>query len=49
MAFEPLRPVTYRGELVALAGPERFHVIAPSLLGRPDSDPELKHVVGVTV
>ena len=45
MTFEPLRPVTYRGELVALAGRKRFHLLAPWLDDRPASDPELRFVV----
>ena len=35
MRFERLRPVLWSGELVALAGVERFHIIAPRLL-KPD-------------
>ena len=33
--------MTYRGELVALAGRRRFHLLAPWLDDRPASDPEL--------
>jgi hypothetical protein len=44
MTFEPLRPVTHRGELVALAGRRRFHLLAPWLDDRPPSDPELRLV-----
>ena len=36
MEFERLRPVVWSGELVALAGVERFHIISPRLL-RPDT------------
>ena len=39
-----LDPVVYRGELVALVGPERFHLIAPWLQDRPDDDPEVRFV-----
>jgi hypothetical protein len=42
MAFDQLRPVMYRGELVALAGRRRFHLLAPWLDDRPDSDPDLR-------
>jgi hypothetical protein len=42
MAFERLRPVMYKGELVALAGRRRFHLLAPWLDDRPECDPELK-------
>lgn len=44
MAFESLRPVMYRGELVALAGRERFHLLAPWLADRSATDPELRLV-----
>jgi len=44
MAFDQLRPVMYRGELVALAGRHRFHLLAPWLDDRPDSDPDLHFV-----
>lgn len=44
MAFERLRPVMYRGELVALAGRHRFHLLAPWLDERPASDPEVRFV-----
>jgi hypothetical protein len=40
-----LEPVVFRGELVALAGPERFHIVAPWLQERPDGDPDLRFVV----
>jgi len=39
-----LQPIEYRGQLVALAGPERFHIVAPWLRGRPPADPELRFV-----
>jgi len=35
----------YRGELVALAGRHRFHLLAPWLDDRPPADPELQFVV----
>ena len=44
MAFEHLRPVMYKGELVALAGRHRFHLLAPWLDDRPAADPELQFV-----
>jgi hypothetical protein len=44
VAPDYLRPVIYRGELVALAGPRRFHLIAPWLDARRPSDPELRFV-----
>ena len=44
MAFEQLRPVMYKGELVALAGRHRFHLLAPWLDDRPAADPELQFV-----
>jgi hypothetical protein len=44
MAFERLRPVVYRGELVALAGRHRFHLLAPWLDERPTSDPDVRFV-----
>jgi hypothetical protein len=44
MTFEKLRPVMYRGELVALAGRHRFHLLAPWLEHRPASDPELQFI-----
>jgi hypothetical protein len=47
MAFESLRPVTYRGELVALAGRNRFHLLAPWLEERSGSDPELQFVIAL--
>jgi hypothetical protein len=44
MASDRLRPVTYRGELVALAGHRRFHLIAPWLDARQPSDPDFRFV-----
>jgi hypothetical protein len=44
MDFEQLRPVTYRGELVALAGPRRFHLLAPWLDDLPADDPKVRFV-----
>lgn len=44
MAPVRLRPVIYRGELVALAGHRRFHLIAPWLDDRRPSDPEFRVV-----
>jgi hypothetical protein len=44
MAFDKLRPVMYRGELVALAGRHRFHLLAPWLDDRPDTDPDVRFV-----
>jgi hypothetical protein len=44
MAPDHLRPVIYRSELVALAGPRRFHLIAPWLDARQPSDPEFRFV-----
>jgi hypothetical protein len=44
MAFERLRPVMYKGELVAPAGRRRFHLLAPWLDDRPTCDPELQFV-----
>jgi hypothetical protein len=32
-------PVIWGGELVALAGPERFHIVSPAL-AHPDARPE---------
>jgi hypothetical protein len=39
-----LEPIEYRGELVALVGPDRFHLISPRLLACPRDDPELRFV-----
>jgi hypothetical protein len=44
MGFEPLRPVVWSGELVALAGVERFHVVAPRLLGPDAPARELRYL-----
>jgi hypothetical protein len=44
MSFEQLRPVVYRGELVALAGRHRFHLLAPWLDELPASDPDVRFV-----
>ena len=44
MTFEHLRPVMYRGELVALAGQHRFHLLAPWLEDLPQADPEFRLV-----
>jgi hypothetical protein len=44
MAFQALRPVMRRGEPVALAGRDRFHLLAPWLA---DSDPELLLVMAL--
>jgi hypothetical protein len=45
VTVQQLRPVVYRGELVARAGRIRFHLLAPWLDGRPESDRELRVVV----
>ena len=44
MDYEPLRPVLWKGELVALAGQERFHILAPRLLVADASAAELEYV-----
>jgi hypothetical protein len=44
MATDGPRPVIYRSELVAIAGPRRFHLIAPWLDERQPSDPEFRFV-----
>ena len=44
MAYEHLRTVMYRGELVALAGRHRFHLLAPWLDDRPAADPDVQFV-----
>lgn len=36
--------IEYRGELVALASPRRFHIVSPRLITRPAGDPELRFV-----
>ena len=45
MDYEPLRPVIWNGELVALAGRERFHILAPRLLVDDAPTTELTYVV----
>ena len=45
MNYEPLRPVLWNGELVALAGRERFHILAPRLLVADTPTAELEYVV----
>ena len=44
MALPSLVPIEYRGELVALASRDRFHIIAPWLAARAPGDPELRFV-----
>jgi hypothetical protein len=44
-----LEPIEYRGELVALVGHDRFHLVAPRLLACPPDDPELRFVVFMCV
>jgi hypothetical protein len=44
MGFERLRPVTWAGELVALAGEERFHLISPRLMGSDASTSDVLYV-----
>ena len=44
-----LEPIEYRGELVALVGPDRFHLISPRLLACPLDDPELRFVAFMCV
>lgn len=44
MSFERLRPVVWSGELVALAGGERFHIIAPRLLQPGAATSDLEYV-----
>ena len=44
-----LEPIEYRGELVALVGPDRFHLISPRLLACPTDDPELRFVAFMCV
>lgn len=39
-----LVPVEYRGELVALASRERFHIVSPRRAVRSAGDPELRFV-----
>ena len=45
MGYEQLRPVLSRGELVALAGRERFHIVAPRLLAADAPPAELRYAV----
>ncbi len=45
MDYEPLRPVTWNGDLVALAGRERFHLLAPRLLAADTPTAELEYAV----
>jgi hypothetical protein len=40
-----LEPVLYRDQLVALVGPERFHLIAPWLQDQPGDDPDVRFVL----
>ena len=44
MTMSPLAPVEYRGDLVALVSPRRFHIVAPWLAHRPAGDPDLRFV-----
>ena len=44
MSSERLRPVVYQGQLVALAGRHRFHLLAPWLDELPTSDPDVRLV-----
>jgi hypothetical protein len=44
MSFERFRPVMYRGELVALAGRYRFHLLAPWLDELPTSNRDVRFV-----
>ena len=44
MAYERLRPVMWRGELVALAGELRFHIIAPRLCSENASPKDVAYV-----
>src|SRR5829696_483281 len=44
-----LEPIEYRGELVALVGRDRFHLISPRLLACPPDDPELRFVAFMCV
>ena len=44
MDLPVLVPVEYRGELVALASRERFHIVSPRLAARPAGDPELRFI-----
>src|SRR4051794_7928453 len=44
-----LEPIEYRGELVALVGADRFHLISPRLLACPAEDAELRFVTFMCV
>jgi hypothetical protein len=44
-----LEPIEYRGELVALVGADRFHLISPHLLACPAGDAELRFVMFMCV
>jgi len=44
-----LEPIEYRGELVALVGVERFHLISLRLLECPPDDPDLRFVAFMCV
>jgi hypothetical protein len=44
-----MEPIEYRGELVALAGAERFYIVAPWLLERPAGDPVVRFVAFMCV
>jgi len=44
MTYEQLRPVLWRGELVALAGIERFHIVAPWLCVETPPAEDLRYV-----
>ena len=44
MPYERLRPVLWRGELVALAGEHRFHIISPRLCTEDPPRDEVKYV-----
>jgi hypothetical protein len=44
-----LEPIEYRGELVALVGTDRFHLISPRLLACPADDAELRFVTFMCV
>ena len=44
MGYEQLRPVLWKHELVALAGRERFHIVAPRLLAPDAAAADLRYV-----
>ena len=44
MSYERLRPVLWRGELVALAGENRFHIIAPRLCSNEAPADDVEYV-----